>query len=189
MQAVTLHGALQGFFEVPQEHLEAVGSYFRAETLERGDFWLRTGDPVRKLAFQEGGLLRVYADVEEREVTQWVSMPGYFVTDVAGFYRQKPSRWYIQALTPVRLWTISQDDYLKLDAALPAWRGMERMFMVKCFEMMEDRIFRHLHLTAEQRYHALMAFAPELVNEVPLGYLASMLGMTQETLSRVRAKR
>ena len=57
-----------------------------------------------------------------------------------------------------------------------------------CFTILENRVVSHLALNAEERYNQLFAFNPSLFNEVPLNQIASMLGMTAETLSRIRKK-
>ncbi|HEY5823130.1 MAG TPA: cyclic nucleotide-binding protein, partial [Cyclobacteriaceae bacterium] len=64
----------------------------------------------------------------------------------------------------------------------------EKLFMVRCFSIMEDRIFGHLSMSAEERYQFFFNQNKELFNQVPLQYLASMLGMTPETFSRIRKK-
>jgi len=189
MDAIPLRQALGYFFEVPEPFLESVEEAFTFSELPKGAFWLQAGEPVRKMAYLEQGLLRVYSLVEGKEITQWISTPGYFLTDIAGLYQGVPARWFIQALTPVKLWNTNLDSLQSLEKDIPNWRDLERLFLVKCFAMMENRIFKHLHLSAEDRYQDLLTQMPELVNQVPLQYLASMLGMTQETLSRVRAKK
>jgi hypothetical protein len=71
---------------------------------------------------------------------------------------------------------------------LPKWNELDKIFITKCFTILEERIFSHLYMTAEERFHQLFKQHPELFNQVPLQYLASMLGMTPETLSRLRKK-
>ena len=71
---------------------------------------------------------------------------------------------------------------------VPKWVELEKMFITKCFSILEDRILQHLSLSAEERYNQLFEFNKELFNVVPLQYLASMLGMAPETLSRIRKK-
>ena len=72
---------------------------------------------------------------------------------------------------------------------LPAWPEIENRFLTKCFIILEERVHNQISLSAEERYNDLMQFNPIPFNEVPLQYLASMLGMTPETLCRIRAKR
>jgi hypothetical protein len=66
---------------------------------------------------------------------------------------------------------------------------MEKQFITSCFVAIEDRIFQHLSLSAEERYDELFEQNKELFNHVPLQYIASMLGMTPETFSRIRSKK
>jgi CRP-like cAMP-binding protein len=71
---------------------------------------------------------------------------------------------------------------------VPKWNEFEKMFISKCFVVMESRIFDLISLSAEERYTKLFDQHRELFNQVPLQYLASMLGMTPETFSRIRKK-
>ena len=71
---------------------------------------------------------------------------------------------------------------------MPIWNELEKKFLVNCFTTLEDRIFSHLSMTAEERYHFFFSQNKELFNLVPLQYIASMLGMTPETFSRIRKK-
>lgn len=161
---------------------------FKPVTLEKGDYLSRRGRDCDTLAFIVSGYVRVFVEADDREVTQWISSPGYFVTDLSSFIFQTPGRWNIQALTPCDVLHITRDQYQELRSLLPAWRELDRIFIVKCFTMLEDRIFNHLYMSSEDRFHHLMTTQPELFNLVPLQYLASMLGMTPETLSRLRRK-
>lgn len=66
---------------------------------------------------------------------------------------------------------------------------MEKQFIAGCFVQLEDRVFSHLSLSAEERYDKLFENNKEIFNQVPLQYLASMLGMSPETFSRIRNKK
>lgn len=181
--------ALQAFFEIPTAQLTKVETKFRPQKLNKGEYWFHEGDHVHKIAFQVSGFLRVFANTNRNDVTQWVSMPNYFVTDIASFFNGMPARWTVQALTDVELMVIQAHEFEKLAHEIPGWPVLERKFLVKCFAMMENRIFSMLHHTAEERYQLLFSQFPELFNQVPLQYLASMMGMSPETLSRLRSKR
>jgi hypothetical protein len=71
---------------------------------------------------------------------------------------------------------------------VPLWYELEKMFLIRCFTFIEERIMSHLSMTAEERYHFFFENNKELFNQVPLHYIASMLGMTPETFSRIRKK-
>ena len=186
----TLQNSIHQVFGIEnKDDSTAVAGLFKRETLAKNDFLLKTGKYCNKFAFVESGVIRVFSDVTGKEVTQWIATPGYFVTDLSAFWLRSKGRWSMQALTDCSLYTISHEDYLKLDKVVPQWNELEKMFVYKCFITMEDRIFSLISLSSEERYHLLFSQYPELFNQVPLQYLASMIGMTPETLSRIRAKK
>lgn len=180
---------IQTYFGVIQpDELSLITDLFQPTDLKKGDYFLKAGRPCLKLSFIQSGLLRIYAHTEEKEVTQWISTKGYFVTDLSSLVFETPARWTIQALTDVALYTISREDYIKIGQLLPQWHQLEKLFLAKCFTILEDRIFAHLSMSAEERYHSFFLQNSELFNQVPLQYIASMLGMTPETFSRIRKK-
>ncbi|MEJ0057663.1 MAG: Crp/Fnr family transcriptional regulator [Bacteroidota bacterium] len=99
-----------------------------------------------------------------------------------------PARWNIQALVDTELHTNHRDDYNRIAEKVPKWPELEKQFIVRCFTIMENRIFAHLSMPAEERYSLFFHQNRELFNQVPLQYIASMLGMTPETFSRIRKK-
>jgi len=180
---------IQSYFGVIEgEDLDTISSFFSFSTLRKNDFFLEEGKPCDKLSFVQSGYLRVFKASEDKEVTQWISSPGYFIADLSSLLFETPARWTIQALTNASLYTISKEDYEKLGVLLPKWHELEKLFIAKCFTSLEDRIHNHLSMDAEQRYNYFFKNNKELFNQVPLQYIASMLGMTPETLSRLRRK-
>ena len=173
---------------IRQDELKSVSSYFKENQVEKGELFLKAGQKCQKLSFIKSGLFRIYAISGDKEVTQWISTPGYFVTDLASLYFNTPARWTIQAMTDAEIYTITKNDYVNLGKLIPKWHELEKIFIAKCFTILEDRIFSHLSMTAEERYQSFYNNNRELFNQVPLQYIASMLGMTPETFSRIRKK-
>ncbi|RFC55889.1 Crp/Fnr family transcriptional regulator [Brumimicrobium aurantiacum] len=130
----------------------------------------------------------MFALIDGKEVTQWVSSKGYFATDLAGFIYSQKSKLSIQALTATEIYTISKDDYDKIGTLVPQWHAIEKQFLINCFIALETRVFSHLSMTAEERYAAFFETNKSIFNKIPLQYIASMLGMSPETLSRIRKK-
>lgn len=168
--------------------METIASLFKPETLKKGDYFLKTGKNCDKLSFVKEGFLRIFVETEKKDVTQWISTKGYFVTDLSGYIFGDPARWNIQALTDVEIFTLNKSDYQKMETLVSDWSTLEKLFIVRCFTLMENRIFTHLSMTAEERYAYFFENNKELFNQVPLQYIASMLGMTPETFSRIRKK-
>lgn len=176
------------FGKLEHAELTTIISFFEEETIPKGDYLLKTGRRCEKLSFVQQGLLRIYTETEKKEVTQWISTNNSFVTDLSSFLFDTPARWNIQALTDTTVFSLQKKNYQALETVVPKWQVLEKLFIAKCFTVMEDRIFSHLSMTAEERYLSFFEANKELFNQVPLQYLASMLGMTPETFSRIRNK-
>jgi len=181
-----LENYIQTFFGAEKDELAKIASFFTCTVLKKNEFFLRKGRRSTRLGFLQSGFIREYVPVEDREITKWISTQGYFIVDLSSFIFQHPARWNLQALSDCELYTIELKDYRNLGTIVPRWAELEKLFISRCFAILEDRIISHLSMTAEQRYQQLFSFNKELFNQVPLQYLASMLGMTPETFSRIR---
>ncbi len=179
---------INSYFGIPQAEMAEITSFFKLTTLEKGKFFLKSGQICDKLSFHKSGFIRVYKQVGDKEITQWISSQGFFVTDLRGIHFNRPAMFNIQALSDCELYTINREDYRSLGNYIPKWHELEKLFLANCFTYLEERIFNLLSMDAEERYTTLFEKNPELFNQVPLQYLASMMNMTPETLSRLRRK-
>jgi CRP/FNR family transcriptional regulator, anaerobic regulatory protein len=184
-----LNDYIRTSFQTEVAEAESISSFFHHQLLKKGEFLIRAGRPCDCFAFVASGLIRIYLEVDDREVTQWIVTKNYFTTDLSSFILNKPGRWNMQALEDSDIWVIQKEDYQKLASVVPRWVEFERLLLIHCFVYLEERVLSHLYMTAEERFHHLFTLEPALFNKVPLQYLASMLGMTPETLSRLRKKR
>lgn len=180
---------ITSYFGITNENLDEITSLFTESELKKGNFFIKPGQYCEKLSFVQSGFIRVYANTESKEVTQWISSKGYFLTDLNSFIFKQRARWNMQALTDCKLYTIHKENYKRLNSIVPNWSIIEKQFIAGCFVTLEDRVFSHLSLSAEERYDQLFEDNKELFNQVPLQYLASMLGMSPETFSRIRNKK
>ncbi len=185
----TFKQSLQSYFNLNENDLLKISSYFKSETIEKDEFFLHAGNQCKKMSFINEGILRIFNTIDGKEITQWISTPGYFVTEISSFMFESPSRWEIQALSKTKLFTISKENYQSLNQEIENWQYIEKAFIAKCFAMLEDRVFSHLSMTTEQRFELFFSHHKSLFNEIPQQYIASMLGMSPETLSRIRNKR
>lgn len=176
------------FGELTDDEFNKMMSYFHLEKISKNDFFTEEGKHCNRFSFQKTGIFRVFKMDDGKEVTQWISTPNYFITDVSSFFFGEPNRWSIQALTDTELLTISKQNYKRLCNEFPKWNEIEKRFLAKCFAMLEDRVYSHLTMTAEERYKLYFENNKSLFNQVPLQYLASVLGMSAETFSRIRKR-
>ncbi len=176
------------FGVVKADDLKSIVSMFKLTTIKKGDFLLKSGQQSDTLSFVQSGFLRLFVAMDDKEITQWISTKGYFSTDLSSFVFGTPSRLSIQALIDTEIYVITKADYIKIGERIPIWHEFEKLFIVRCFTILEERIFSHLSMTAEERYAHFFEHNKALFNQVPLHYIASMLGMTPETFSRIRKK-
>lgn len=188
---------LENFSKLLQEHfgklsdqeLNTIYAYFHEEKLNKNELFTSSGKICDRLSIIKSGILRIYALSDGKEITQWISTENYLITEITSFLFNQPSRWTIQAFTDTELLTITKENYHKLCEEFPKWNEIEKRFIAKCFAMIEDRIFSHLAMSAEERYDNYFELNKELFNQVPLQYIASVLGMTPETFSRIRKRK
>lgn len=176
-------------FGITNENIDKVTSLFIESELKKGDYFSKSGQYCEKLSFVKSGFIRVFANANDKEITQWITSKGNFLTDLYSFNFKQRARWNMQAITDCTLYTLHKENYALLNTIVPKWVEMEKQFIASCFITLEDRIFNHLSLSAEQRYDKLLKNNEELFTQVPLHYIASMLGMSPETFSRIRNKK
>jgi CRP-like cAMP-binding protein len=143
---------------------------------------------MRHLHFLEKGALRGHYTLEGKEITHWFAFENDFVTSFHSFSTQTPAVESIQLLEGSILWGISKE---KLTGLLNQFHDIERLLRIayeKYYIRLEERFVNAQFKTATERYEQLLQQAPHLPERVPLGYIASYLGISQETLSRIRSR-
>lgn len=166
-----------------------ISGYFEKKTLDKGDHFVEAGKVASKLAFLASGQCQYYSiSSEGDERTTYISLPNTFVASLFSFLNEVPAQESIRALTAVTLYEIPKKHVLLLMEEI---RGFQT-FYTKILEFqiccIDKNRLDFITLTAEQRYEKLLREEPELFQQVPLQYIASMLGMTPRHLSRLRAK-
>ena len=166
--------------------LEHVLSRFETVGLKKGDYFLQSGTICRKMAFIESGYLRMYDIANGKEITFWIGSSGKFITSLSSFVFQTGNFWNIQAITDCKLYVISREKHFKLCEQEPKWLEFDNLLLAHSFALLEQSMFAQLHTTAQQRFEVQLKEDPELFKYVSLQYIASMLGITPESLSRLR---
>lgn len=179
---------IKNYFGITNEQAEIIRGLFKPQHLSKGEFHTASGSYHSNLSFVKSGYLRVFENKDEKEITQWLTSPNEFIVDLGTLVFDTPARRHIQAITDCELYTISRDDYRNIHQQMPSWPEFEKRLISKCFTVLEDRVFNFISMTAEERYQQLFYYNSDIFNRVPLQYLASMLGMSAETLSRIRKK-
>ncbi|WP_027418173.1 Crp/Fnr family transcriptional regulator [Crocinitomix catalasitica] len=181
-----LKNCIQNQISIDTETLNHIVTHFEEVTLPKGAFLLKSGTICREMAFIASGYLRMYDVVDGKEITFWIGSEGKFITSLSSFIFQTNNLWNIQAITPCKVYTIRRTAHFELSESTPKWLAFDNLLLANSFALLEKNMFSQLHTTAKQRFDQLLQDEPELFNNVPLQYIASMLGIAPESLSRLR---
>ena len=156
---------------------------------DKDDLLLRKGEVCSFLYFIiEGVALYITVEAEKEQVVH-VSFPGEFCLALYSFYSQLPSEANIRALTNMKVFGLDYENVQYLFDQSKNWERVGRLFAERAF--IDALRSKHdiQHQTAHYRYQKLISQRPEILQMLSLGQIASILGISQETLSRIRAKR
>jgi CRP-like cAMP-binding protein len=171
------------------ETLTALNSISVEKIFKKGDFLLRQDEICKKSFWIEKGIARKYYLNDGKEITTEL----YFDNDVAvsfdSYCLQKPGKEFIQALTDT---TILQTDFTAFQTAKQQFSKLAilDLMMTEYYVMwLEDRLFQFHTMDAASRYLKLTEDHPHIIKNISLTFIASYLGISLETLSRIRAKK
>lgn len=179
---------LQHVFQLSASQCKHVLPLFEVKHLKKGEEFQTSGQLDHGLLIVESGIVREYFLDDGKEITKWISKSNGIIVDLATFLNQQPCRFSLQAIQETVIHRISYANYQLLTKHVPDWSKKETELIAKCFTIIEERLMQFLTQSAEERYQAFFSHQKELFNEVPQQHIAAMLGMSPETLSRLRAK-
>ena len=166
---------------------QAIAAEFLPLHLGRHEFLLQAGSISDDYLFLETGLLRAFAyDTAGHDVTTGFHSPGEVVFEVASFFQRTHSLEYVQALTNCAEWRLSFAHLNGLFHARPEFREFGRTVLVRGFTALKTRMLATITEPATVRYEQLLRASPVLVQHAPLKHIASHLGITDTSLSRIR---
>ncbi len=155
--------------------------------IEKGEVLIGEGKVNELTHFIEEGYVRSFVhDSDGNEVTTELYGSSEFADNFLSFFRKTPSPETFQAITSCKTWVMNYETVQKHFHANPAFREWGRLLLLSNFAKLQHRTINLIKLTAEQRYENLITTKPNLVQHIPLKYLASYLGITDTSLSRIR---
>ncbi|HMH23823.1 MAG TPA: Crp/Fnr family transcriptional regulator [Puia sp.] len=165
--------------------------YEVAKTIDvrKGERLLRIGEVCSNIYFIEKGLFRCYYESDTGEVCAWFMKEGDVIISVGSFFSQAPSYQAIVAMEESLVRFISHEDLHKIYRRWPEFNLTGRKITEKYYALCEDRLYSLRMKKAEERYHYFLESQPGLVDRIPATYIASYLGITRETLSRIKKKK
>jgi CRP-like cAMP-binding protein len=153
----------------------------------KGHYLVKAGQVSQYLYFVKSGIGKVFYLKDGKELIDWISDDGNILTSVTSFLTHQPSKHFVQLMEDSELVGISFDDLEKLFKKHHDMERLGRHLSIMALVQLQERINSMQFESAKERYDNFLVRFPNCINRISLGDLASYLGMTQVTLSRVRA--
>jgi CRP-like cAMP-binding protein len=174
-------------FPISDYAAKLIADNFEHSVLSKNTLTLKEGKVNSDYIFLEEGFMRSFVhDTDGNEVTTNIYKPKQMVFEVGSYFQRKPSTENIETITECNVWIGKYDSFQQLFHSLPEFREFGRAILVKGFISFKERTISLINLKAEQRYEKLLLESPEIFQHVPLKYIASYLGVTDTSLSRIR---
>jgi CRP-like cAMP-binding protein len=172
-----------------QEEQELIKTYLTPKKIRKKQYLLQEGDVCKIIAFVEKGALRAYSIGEKgaEHIIQF-ALEGWTISDLYSFMTSEPATYNIDALEDSELVLISKSAQEELLKRVPKYESYMRMQLTGAYLAMQKRLTSIISLPLEERYNNFISIYPNIVQRVPQHMIASYMGLTPETLSRVRKK-
>ena len=175
------------FGQLNQQQIDLIKSKAKVVELKKEEYFSEAGKIARQVAFVDNGILRVcYYNNKGEEITRYFIDENNFAVDLNSFTYQIPSSEYVQAVTDCKLLIFSADALKDLSMTIITWNSIINQITAKSLIEKLNRISPMLAEDAKTRYISFLEKFPQLANRIPLSLLASYLGITQSSLSRIR---
>ena len=157
--------------------------------LGRQEILVKEGEYSRDLYFLISGSARAYYLKDGRDITDWFAFEGEFITALPSYFQGIPSPHFVESIEPCRLLSLPGQVVGEFCNRNHAMERLAHIAVTRTMLQLQQRVVSLQFETAQQKYENLLAFRPDITRRVPLSHIASHLGITLETLSRIRSQR
>ena len=171
---------------------EGIKDYFRKHSyscsFRKGKLLLKAGEICEHIYFIKKGAVRGFIKEGTRDITTWITAENEVVSSISSLDAREPAQENMQAIENCELLALTYADFQDLYVKFPEFNIVARKLLQKYYKDAEGRAFIARVTSAEKKYQLFLIRYGHLGNRIPLKYIASFLGITLETLSRVRKK-
>ncbi|WP_442795849.1 Crp/Fnr family transcriptional regulator [Pelobium manganitolerans] len=187
MNTFTLKSYLTSNLGINEVDLNELTKNFKSKSVKKDEFLLRANEYCKQSFFVESGLLRQFSvDSKGKEHIISFAPENWFVTDRESSYFNQPSVYYIQALEASRVVLLDENQLQTIGGSIPSFAEFNNKLLHNHIRVLQSRISSLLSDTAEERYLKFIKTYPDVTLRVPQTMVASYLGITPESLSRLR---
>lgn len=174
-------------FLLTEEDLEKIAEKHKKIQVSKGEFLLKEGEVTNHYYLIESGLVRAFVyDFNNEAITTEFFSENEVAIIPASLFRRSPSKENLQALTDCEMWEIGFDDFQELFHSIPGLAEWGRLWFTYQLFSLKQRQLDMVSETATNRYLKLMKEKPQVIQRAPLKQIASYLGITDTSLSRIR---
>ena len=175
------------FGNLNKQQIDFIKSKSTELALRKEDYFSEAGKIAKQVGFILDGILRVcYYNNKGEEITKYFIDENNFVVDLDSFDNKIPASGYVQAVTDCKLIAFTKQNWEEIANTIVGWESIVNKIVKKSLIQKIERRSPLVSEDATTRYLAFIEKYPKLVNRIPLSYLASYLGVTQSSLSRIR---
>ncbi|MDQ3022303.1 MAG: Crp/Fnr family transcriptional regulator [Bacteroidota bacterium] len=173
--------------DLSDEQFELIFSLFKLRKVERNEILFSKGQICKHFYFVNKGCIRMfYIEPDGAEITRYFAFEKNFGTALSSFITQKPSREYIQAVEKSEVLSILRNDFYQILETIPFFEKIYRRILETSHDYNSQRIESLLGKNAKERYVELTEQSPGIIKRIPNKLIASYLGISAETLSRIK---
>lgn len=180
-----LKSFLNRYAAFSEAELETIVNKFERKDIKKNSYLLRQGDTCKDLVFVRKGCLRLYYLNDDVEVSVWFAFPHSSAIEMYSFISENPSNYFLQAIEDTEVLYLSKAELNRLYRRVPKMQEMMRNFWEDVILNLLSRFTSLQTDSAEKRYLELLK-KPDYLRTIPQKYLASFIGVTPTSLSRIR---
>ena len=174
------------YIPLREEDIRTISESFESITIPKNTMLEVENESTKYLYFIIDGYVRIFYTKEGEERTTQINCPSGFITSYQSFITRTKAYDNVQTISECHLLRISKDSLDKLNESVKDWGIYGEKIYEKALVYNEDRTRDMILLTAEERYLKLLKTQPTIIQNVPLQYIASYIGIKPESLSRIR---
>lgn len=168
---------------------EYVVSIAKEKSVSKGDVLIRQGQAVKNTYFVKDGCIRAYCiDKKGKEHTLQFAIKNWWISDFIAIYNNELSTLTIECITDSNIIEFNTEKLNGIYSIFPEFEAFQRKNLERHVVSLHKRILNQLQLTAPERYDLFLKQYPDIEQYTPNYHIASYLGITQQSLSRIRVK-